>query len=241
MPLLRLIAPLTLLLAAPAFADEPEPTVLLDQSFTLHASAEDADEPMGLYALHAEQAGNQITITESVELATRNSTIDMSSVVIYKQDKKAGWLFQGATAATGVDGADVMKVSVEPKDTKWLVKTTFISDDQGKPLGDPHTKTRTLDIPKGPVLFSSARAVIGPRLQPRPGQQPIVWVEFPDDIDEDINIKQGFSLVREEPDQAGTYHLWIKSDHQTLGPLPLNQAGQLKPHQLWGKMLMREE
>ena len=235
MTLLMLLAPITMLFAA------PQPTVLVDQSFTLHASADEAAESMGIYSMHAQEEAGQIKITESVELATKRGTVDLTSIVVYKQDDNKQWVFHAATATTGVEGDIVMQVSVLPNDQAWTVQTTFLREPHGKAFDKPKTSKRTIEVPKGPVLFSSARTVMGPRLQPKAGEQSIVWVEFPDDIDEAINVKEGFSLVRDEPDEKGGFKLWVRSEHQTIGPLPLSPQGKIKPHQLWGKMLMREK
>lgn len=230
-----LIAPLAILMA------QPEPTVLLDQSFTLHESSDKAAESQGLYAMHAEEDEGQITITESVQLETKIGTVDLTSIVVYKQGDDKEWTFQAAAATTGIDGNIVMKVNVQPNDNAWKVETIYLRDPRGEALDEPKTSKRTIEVAKGPVLFSSARAVMGPRLQPKPGKLLIVWVEFPDDIDEDITIKEGFSLVREQPDDEESYTLWIASENQTIGPLPLTAQEKILPHKLWDKMLMREE
>lgn len=235
MNLFAVLAPFALLFAA------PQPTVLVDQAFTLHASAEEAAEAMGVYSMHAQEEAGQIKITESVQLATRRGVVDMTSIVVYKQDGDKQWDFHGASASTGVAGDIVMQVSVLPNEQEWTVQTTFLRDTQGEVFDEPKTTKRTIEVPKGPVLFSSARAIMGPRLQPKAGELPVVWVEFPDDIDEPINIKEGFSLVRDEPDEKGGFMLWVRSENQTLGPLPITADGKVKPHKLWGKMLMREE
>eukprot|EP00752_Nemacystus_decipiens_P016923 g15151.t1 len=232
---LLLLAPLVLLLA------DAEVAVLTDQSFSLHASAEEASESVGLYAIRATELDGQIKITESAQLVIDQSVIEFTSVVVYKQDDQQAWRFDAATATTRVDDDEVMKVSVEPRDKQWAVAQTLLREPFGEAYDKPKESRLAIDVPKGPVLFSSARAIIGPRLQPEAGEQPIVWVEFPDDIDEAINVKEGFTLVRDKPDAEGAFMLWIRSEHQTLGPLPLTADGKVKPHKLWGKILMREK
>lgn len=166
MNLFMLLTPLAILLA------QPEPAVLLDQSFTLHESSDKAAESQGLYAMHAEEDAGQITITESVQLETKIGTVDLTSIVVYKQGDDKEWAFQAAAATTGIDGNIVMKVNVQPNDNAWNVETTYLRDPRGEALDEPKTSKRTIEVAKGPVLFSSARAVMGPRLQPRPGKLP---------------------------------------------------------------------
>ena len=235
MNLLMLLAPLVLLLT------DAEPTVLIDQSFSLHASVEEAAEPMGLYAIYATEHEGQIKITESARLTLDEGVIEFTSIVVYEQGDNNAWQFAAATATTRVGGDDVMKVVVEPKGKQWAVDAAMLREPFGEAYDKPKQQQRAIDIPQGPVLFSSSRAVMGPRFLPKPGELPIVWVEFPDDIDGAINVKEGFSLFRDKPSEKGEFVLWVRSEHQTFGPMPLTAEGQLKPYKLWDKMLMREK
>jgi hypothetical protein len=235
MNLLALLVPITLALTA------PKPTVLIDQSFTLHQPGDTVADSVGIYSIHAQEDAGQIRITESVQLTIEEGTIDMTSIVVYKQNDNKAWVLHAAAATTGVDGNIVMKVNVQPSGKQWEVNTTYLRQPFGEAFDEPKKSKRKITFPAGPVLFSSARVVMGPRLQTQPGEQAIVWVEFPDDLDEDINIKEGFSLVRDKPDDQGNMMLWVRSEHQTIGPLPLDAKGKIKPHKLWDKMLMREE
>ena len=235
MNLLMLLLPLTL------FAAAEEPLVLVDQCFTILQPG--GDEAIGNYTLYAEEKGDRVTIRETLELTAKGQEIGMSSTVIYKAGEKKDWVLHVAEASTTMAGDTVMQVRIKPENDplKWKVTATLERTPRGEVFDPPKTMERTVNVPAGPVLFSSARAVIGPRIQAEPGQQPIVWVEFPDDIDEPLNIKRGFSIVRTKADAEGGYSLTVRSERQDLGALPLSREGKILPHKLWGEAPLRED
>jgi len=235
MSLLMLLLPLTL------FATADEPAVLVDQCFTILQPG--GDDAIGNYSLYAEEAGGRVTIKESLELTAKGQEIGMASTVIYKAGEGQSWLLHEAEATTTVAGQQAMKASLVPEEgpRKWKVKMSLHVGRRGETLDEPKTIERTVNVPEGPVLFSLAQAVIGPRIQPEPGEQPIVWVEFPDDVDESLNIKHGFSIVRSQADADGGYTLTVRSERRELGAMPLTRDGKILPHKLWGEAPLREE
>ncbi|MEM9347268.1 MAG: hypothetical protein AAGB26_11695 [Planctomycetota bacterium] len=233
MNLLTLLVPMAMVFA------QTEPTVLIDQSFTLHEPG--GEERIGSYALYAEEAADTIKITESVALKIDGEMFDLTSLVSYAKDEGGGWAFRSAEGTTGVDGNAFMEVDVEPNGNEWAVKAVLLRNHRGEVLDQPKTIKRSITVPDGPVLFSSARAVMGPRLQPEPGEQAVVWVEFPDDLDEPIEVKEGFSLVRGETDEQGGFTIMVRSEHQEIGPVPLDQDGKIKPYKLWCEVEMRKK
>lgn len=249
MKTLLLIALATLSLSNPDAADAPDAPdgevakgkVLLDQAFTLLEPGGDEGATLGRYTLAAEEKQGRIQIDESFELKTPQGAITMSSTVIYTQGKDKAWSFTSASGATTAGGDDVMKVSIKAKDKQWVIETTLYRRPGGEAFAEPKVIRRSIEAPPGEVLFSSARAVMGPRFQADAGTRPITWVEFPDDLDESVTIKNGFTLTRTAPDADGGYALHIRSEHQDLGPLPLTKEGQLKAHRLFGKIPMQEE
>lgn len=232
------------LLATAAFTmipPAPEATTLVDQTFEiLDRHGEDA-QVIGGYALHAEQQADRVRITESFALTMRGKAIEMSSTVVYEQNADKAWVLVSAKAATSLDGNLVMQTEIEPKEQNLTVTTTLLRDPRGEAVDNPQPETRTLPLPKGSVLLSGALAVMGPRLLTQAGQLPVVWVEFPDDIDEAINIKQGHTLVRSAPADDGGYTLHLRTDQRDLGPLPLDRNGKVKPHHLFDKYPLREK
>lgn len=214
---------------------------LLDQSFTLHEDAAEDAEAVGAYALAAKEVDGMITITESLEIKTRKGKIGFSSTVAYKQGKDKSWVFASAKGSTRMEGKAVMEVKVTPNADKWQIdKKMFVGRDGGR-LEDPAQSRRAIDAPKGDVLFMSARAVIGPRMQTAEGQRPITWVEFPDDLDEAITIKEGFSISRSEADKQGGYTLMVINKDRAIDSVPLDREGNIKPHWMWSKYPMRKK
>lgn len=219
---------------------KPEPVVLLDQSFDLLHGEGAETEMIGTYTLRAEEVDGQLTIFESIEKRNGDTTFGMSSKVVYQENEDKAWVPATADATTVFNGNKFMTVQVKADGDKWELSAALHIGRDGAVLDQPRQMTRVLDVPDGPVLFSSARAVIGPRLLPKAGELPVVWVEFPDDLDEAINIKEGFTLIRSEPDDVGGYTINLRSEHQEIGKMPLNKDGQIRPHALWGKIQLRE-
>lgn len=220
-------------------ADEPPEKVLIRQWFVLYASADPDTEAIGTYRINATQKGDHIKVYETVLLRIRDTGVILTSVVNYERGENGTPVATSGEAKTAVNGENAMAASFTIRGRELKLSTTIFQDRNGL-LAEPIKRARMIDLPEGVVLLSGARAVIGPMLQPKPGEQPIVWIEFPDDIDEPINVKEGFKLAREATDDGG-YTIHVRKGDRDPGPLPFDTKGRIKAHKLFDKYHMREK
>lgn len=220
-------------------ADEPPAKVLIGQSFDLTATADPQAPAVGAYRIHATEAAGRIEVRETLALQARGKSIEMNSAVVYERNGDGVPIAKSGHASTSMDGKSVMAAAFTIDGRKLSVKASIANPHAGEGAAG-RKMAREIDLPEGIVLLSSSRAVMGPMLQPEPGEQPIVWIEFPDDIDEAINVKEGFSLARKATDDGG-YTIHIRKGARDLGPLPFDTKGRIKAHKLFDKYHMREK
>ncbi|MDC3335384.1 hypothetical protein OAV71_02650 [Opitutales bacterium] len=210
--------------------------------------APNGDKDMGTYGILAVQKKwpeKNINITETMSMDYRGKKAEYKSSVIYNSNPPISP--ESATAETKVDGKVCMKGTVTfSEKTVSFNCTGFLNKRTGEAI-DPPKKFEKKDQPKpqGVLIFQSALPTIGPRLLSKEGElKDVVFVEFPDDIGapELINFKEGYRLVREEPDDKGEYNLKIYSPHSedSISHIRYNKNDQIVSIASFGKMKLRE-
>lgn len=222
-----------------ASAESPPAKALIGQSFDLIANENPEAPTVGAYRIHAVEDGRNIRVSETLSLQARGKKIEMLSEVVYERNGDGVPIAKSGKARTAMDGQAIMEAAFTIEGRKLSLKAS-IANPRAEEGAAARKMARQIDLPDGVVLLSSARAVIGPMLQPKPGERAIVWIEFPDDIDEAINVKEGFSLARKATDDGG-YTIHVRKGDRDLGPLPFDAKGRIKPHKLFGKYPMREK
>jgi hypothetical protein len=150
-----------------------------------------------------------IIITEVMMMEDRGKKMGCTSIVTYANDKAAP-LPVMAQARTTVGGADCMQGAVNfAKETYSARQEVRTNPRDGKPIDPPNVRElKDQRLPKGPMIFQSALETLCPRLLDKPGELAgVVFVEFPDDLDALINVKEGYKLTRGEPGADGAFEM----------------------------------
>jgi hypothetical protein len=228
------------LASATLAAEEPTGKVLLDQSFEMATKPGPEAPAVGSYTLRAVEFADRIDIAETITVEHRGQKIGFVSTVVYERHAEGVPTASRGKATTTADGQPVMIASFRVEGRKILARATIMRSRQGDAVAPPRQWERTIDLPEGPVVTNSAIAVIGPRLLGDPGETQIAWVEFPDDVDEAINVKQGFRLARSAVNGDGVYELTVRSERQNFGGMPIGAEGRIRPYRMFGKLYLRE-
>lgn len=181
---------------------QAEATVIFEQEFEIHSPKGDVP-PGGKYYLKATSHDDLIEIEESLSMMDYGKEIGFRTKVFYHTKPSVHPVSAGAE--TFMNGKKFMQADVAFREGQIQIAAK-VTPPEGK--GSPHEGEKIEDLPAGTILFQSAIAVVGPLLLEQPGElKHVVFAEFPDDLDNPINFKEDYKLVREAPGGDGTYSL----------------------------------
>lgn len=178
----------------------------------------DRDKKLGTYSIKAvmKESETKIEIVESWSLDYRGKQVDIKSTVVY--ENTSPFAPKKGTVETKIDGKTCMKGTVTfSEETVDFECKGFLDKRTGKALDPPKSfAKKNQPVAEGVLIFQSALLVIGPRILPKEGElKNVVFVEFPDDLGapELINFKEGYRLVRGQPDEKGEYDMRLHGPH----------------------------
>ena len=228
------IVGLVALAAAFARAEEPKPAehVLCEGAWRIDTDDKDA-RTVGVYKVRGERnAGNgEILIREEMERVQKDGVrMGYRSLVVYREGTPP--VPVRAEAETWVDGQPTMKGTITFADGKMDWECTGFWDPDKQTAIDPPSRTekKGVEVPEGVVLFQSAVAVLGPLLLAENGKEtPVVWVEFPDDIEapELVVVKTGRVLKRRKADTDGSFVIEVCSESRVTRDYVLDARNQI--------------
>lgn len=188
----------------------PAETTICDTEFKI-VSPEGANE-LGTYHIQAvtRESARTIEIAESMSLNYHGKEVEMKSIVTYEDTSPVS--ATAGTAETRIDGKLCLQGTVTfSAQTVDIACTGFLNRWMGAAVDPPQEFDRQdQPVPDRVLVFQSAIPTIGPRLLPMEGElKEIVFVEFPDDLGapELVTFKEGYRLVREQPDENGEYSI----------------------------------
>ena len=163
----------------------------------------------GSYSIKAvfRKTKKEFEIHEKIVVRHRGKDVDLNSCVIYQSQDP----FSPKSGKTEIylDGKLCMRGKVNFSEKFVHFQMTMFRDEKtGNPIV-PKTFSDKRRKPSGFLLFQSALAIIGPKILPKEGSKKVVFVEFPDDIDSIINLKENFELVRNRANKAGEFELAV--------------------------------
>lgn len=166
-----------------------------------------------------EPASEHLRIRETTTLTHRGHEAGWDSVVVYDLSGQAPRAVE-AKATTSMDGRTVMQAELKFDGSGQCTVTVELSetaeaDSQQAPTESTKSTStgrwRNPEEPK-PLLFASSAEVLAPLfLGDANLLENVVVAEFPDDIDEPVTFKDGFTVQREVTQQEGHYQIRVLS------------------------------
>lgn len=160
---------------------------------------------IGKRRLKITEGDDSWTFEETMEVTLKGKVMGWTSTVIYSA--KESLYPTGAEVETTVNGKVCMQSAVTFEQGLVKVSATILSKKNGDDIDPPIKGEKGMPLPEGTILFQSSLQVIGPLLLPQQGElQGVVMAEFPDDIDNPINLKKDWRMVRKDS-SSGSFSL----------------------------------
>lgn len=240
MRILPWCAALVLICGVTAAAEDVKPSpekTLCDKRYTFSGRKKE----IGTYTIKAVEKDSKIVIVESIDLPTEGMKIFMKATVTYSAATLTPTI---ASAETSIDGKPAMKGTVTFSGKTFDELSNMHLNLRTKEVLDPPTSVvkKEQPIAAGTVVFQSALPAIGPRLLPKEGElKDVVFVEFPDDIDELSHLKSGYRIVREKADDKGEFDMKVYSPQEkAVAHARFGKDGQLVTYFAYGNLVFTE-
>jgi hypothetical protein len=223
-------------LTTPLMAQDSKPAgVILDQTFKLVSRAKKEAGSYHLKAVTKGEKKTQIEISESISLKIRGKVLSFKSIILYATKPTLTPI--SASTVTMLNGQKVMVGTVELNAKTYSGKGKIFGP--SKQASAPREFARKdRKRPEGLMLFTATIPVFALRLVTKAGEEKkVVSVEFPDDLDEFINIKQNWRLKREAAAADGSFSVgyYRANEKRPSSTYRFDKAGKLLSLSLWGK------
>ncbi len=186
----------------PEAAESASASATAGSSMTQNIVALKSGDEIGKRKILVTREGDMLTIAESVDMSIGGKDIGWKSTVTYSTAQPVGPVVAAAETTTG--GKPCMMVSVAFKAGQAEISATLLTDSKGEDIDPPMKADKSMPLAQETIVFHSALLAVGPLLLPRQGElKGVVLAEFPDDIDEPINLKKDYKLVRTDKADGG--------------------------------------